>query len=203
MKRTSRRDESLERLLKESLQAPWQTPASGPCPDAEVLAAWTDGALEGRELAMTREHVAGCVSCQATLAVLARTAPPEATPLPWWQQMPTVRWLVPVAATATAIAIWVAVPREEYTRPAQETTSARESAPPQPESLQSAAQPKVAIAEDSANRAPQADPRPTTTASAELRLDTAEKAATGDVSERPDAASAVREREAVAPREQT
>jgi hypothetical protein len=201
--RKSRRDESLELLLKGSLQAPSQTPASGSCPDAEVLAAWTDGALEGRELAMTREHVAGCVSCQTTLAVLARTAPPEATPLPWWQKTTTVRWLVPVAATATAIAIWVAVPREEYTGPAQETTITRESAAPQQESLQSAPQPNATMFEGSANRAPQVEQPPSTSGPAELPLDTAEKAATGDVSARPDAASPARDRAAVAPREQT
>jgi hypothetical protein len=198
--RKSRRDESLELVLRGSLQTPSQTPASGSCPDAEVLAAWTDGALEGRELAMTREHVADCVSCQTTLAVLARTAPPEAAPLAWWQKTPTVRWLVPVAVTATAIAIWVAVPREEYTGPPQETTFTRESAAPQPESRQSAAQPNMTIAEDSANRAPQVDPRPT---AAERRLDAAEKAAAGDVSARPDAPPPARERAAVAPLEQT
>jgi hypothetical protein len=203
VKRTSRRDESLEHLLEESLQAPWQTPPSGSCPDAEVLAAWTDGALEGRELAMTREHVAGCVSCQATLAVLARTAPPEATPVPWWQRMPSVRWLVPVAATATAIVIWVAVPREEYMRPAQETTVARDATALQAESPQSAAQAKEAIAEDTANRAPQVALRSPATPPAELRLDAEEKAATGDVAERQDAAPPAREQAAVVPSEQT
>src|SRR5687767_10929619 len=108
------------------MQKPWPTPVSGSCPDAEILAAWSDGALEGPELTTMREHVAGCLSCQATLAVLARTSPPEITPRSWWDRVPSVRWLVPVAATATAIAIWVAVPREEYTQLRQDTTAATE-----------------------------------------------------------------------------
>ena len=196
MKRKPGRDESIEHLLKESMQGPWQTPTSGSCPDAEILAAWTDGGLEGRELATTREHVAGCVSCQATLAVLARTAPPEATPLPWWQRVPSARWLVPVAATATAIAIWVAVPREEYTRLSQDT-AVRESTASQSESLRSAAESPTALPRATADAAVQGSP-PAPPGATELRVD-AEKAAP----ERQNASSPPREQATPAPIEPT
>ena len=134
MSSKSQRDESLEHLLRESLGTSSRTPVSGPCLDAETLAAWADGALAGRQLALAQEHVADCAACQTTLAAFARTAPPQASPEPWWRRGLSARWLVPVAATATAIAIWVAVPREEFTRPPEQArTAARETTAPQTE----------------------------------------------------------------------
>lgn len=94
-----------------------------PCLDAEVLAAWADGALDARVAAEVEAHASECARCQAMLAAFVRTEPATAPAaalvpwaLPWWQSF-RLRWLVPVAAAATALAIWVAVP----TAPAPET----------------------------------------------------------------------------------
>jgi hypothetical protein len=134
--RESLRDQSVERLLKESFRTSARTPQPGSCLDAETLAAWIDRSLAGGQLTAASEHLADCVACQATLAAFARTTSPEAVPEPWWRRSLSARWLVPVAATATVIAIWVAVPRDEYTRqPAPTTTTAVEqSATPQTKS---------------------------------------------------------------------
>jgi hypothetical protein len=133
--RESARDQSVERLLKESFRTSARTLQPGSCLDAETLAAWVDGSLAGGELTAARDHLADCVDCQATLAALVRTASPEVIPEPWWRRGLRARWLVPVAATATVIAIWVAVPRDEYTRqPEQPTTAVGQAATPQTES---------------------------------------------------------------------
>ena len=84
-----------------------------PCLDAEVLAAWADNALDTRAAAQVEAHASRCARCQAMLAAFVRTGPPPApafTPaMSWWPSL-QIRWLVPVAAVATALAIWVAVP---------------------------------------------------------------------------------------------
>jgi hypothetical protein len=109
----------------------------GSCLDAETLAAWIDGSLAGGQRTAAREHLADCVDCQATLAAFARTTSPEAIPEPWWRRGLSARWLVPVAATATVIAVWVAVPRDEYTRqPEQTTLVVGQVAPPQAKSTE-------------------------------------------------------------------
>lgn len=137
MSRQSLRDQSVERLLKESFRTSARTLQPGSCLDAETLAAWIDGSLAGGQLTAAREHLADCVDCQATLAAFARTTSPETVPEPWWRRGLSARWLVPVAATATVIAIWVAVPRDEYTRqPEQTTTAVGQVATPQTKSTE-------------------------------------------------------------------
>ena len=81
------------------------------CLDAETLAAWFDGGLSGAALEDVRSHVAGCVRCQALVGAMGRTRSAVPAPEPerssrWW-----LAWAVPAAAAATAVAIWVAVPR--------------------------------------------------------------------------------------------
>jgi hypothetical protein len=81
------------------------------CLDAETLAAWFDGGLSGAALEDVRSHVAGCVRCQALVGAMGRTRAAVPVPEPersprWW-----LAWAVPAAAAATAVAIWVAVPR--------------------------------------------------------------------------------------------
>jgi hypothetical protein len=129
--RESLRDQSVERLLKESFRTTARTLQPGSCLDAETLAAWIDGSLAGGQLTAANEHLADCVDCQATLAAFARTASPVAVTEPWWRRGLSARWLVPVAATATVIAIWVAVPRDEYTRQPAQTTAVGQVATPQ------------------------------------------------------------------------
>jgi Photosynthesis system II assembly factor YCF48/Putative zinc-finger len=107
------REASVEHLLRRLRQARLDLPpvSSQFCLDAEMLAAWADGALTGNELAAAEAHASNCSHCQALLAAMARTTPaPNATEDRWWSGL-ALRWLVPLTAAATAVAIWVAVPR--------------------------------------------------------------------------------------------
>ena len=98
------------RALRDTLRDQLERPPSG-CLDAETLAAWCDGTLSRNDRAIAESHVATCARCQATLAAMAKTAPP-ASPRRWWQTA-TVRWLVPVAAVSSlAIVVWMNRPAE-------------------------------------------------------------------------------------------
>jgi hypothetical protein len=108
----------------------------------EALAAWAEGRLAAAEASTVETHLSICASCQETLAVFARTeAAVESgfsriTPrsaFGWFRW----RWAIPVAAAATAAAIWVALPnnpsRDEFERtvaPAIEERAARAPTPP-------------------------------------------------------------------------
>ena len=77
------------------------------CLDAATLAAWTDGTLRPAERAAAEAHTADCGRCLALLAAMARTEPPPAVPASTaWLPM---RWLVPLASAAVAIAAWVII----------------------------------------------------------------------------------------------
>lgn len=86
----------------------------------DVLAAWTDGTLSAREQSAAEEHAADCAHCQAMLAAMARTAPPE-PPRVWWS-WGSVRWLVPVAAAMTVVAVWIGTNRERSPVPQRADT---------------------------------------------------------------------------------
>jgi hypothetical protein len=89
-----------------------QTPVAGArlddCLDAETLAAWSEGLLEGRARSTAEAHAASCARCQAMLAIMVRTTPAPAgaigSPLRKWLMM-----LSPAMAAAAAVALWVAV----------------------------------------------------------------------------------------------
>jgi hypothetical protein len=103
------------RLLRETLRDELARPSSRPltpgCLDADVLAAWCDGTLNRRDRAAAESHAASCARCQAMLAAMAKTAEP--VPARKWWQASTVRWLVPIAATAAlAVVVWVKSPGE-------------------------------------------------------------------------------------------
>jgi hypothetical protein len=115
------RDRSIDRLLRRRLEPDASLPAPGlpapglpatdACVDAETLAAWMDGSLSREALDRAEHHAAGCARCQAMLASMARTAPDTAGH-PWWRSL-TARWVVPIAAAATAVALWVYVDRQQ------------------------------------------------------------------------------------------
>jgi hypothetical protein len=84
------------------------------CLDAETLAAWADGGLSVKELAAVELHASSCARCMAVLATMARTAP-AASATHAWTPARVFRWLVPLTAAATAVAIWVAVPDRAIT----------------------------------------------------------------------------------------
>lgn len=104
------RDQTVERLLRQSLGTPQRGGVTDACLDAETLAAWTAGGLTGTALEAVQLHVADCARCQSLAGTLARVSStvPRAEPVP-----PSRRWLawfIPLAAAATAVALWFAVP---------------------------------------------------------------------------------------------
>jgi hypothetical protein len=111
------RDSSVDRLLQRSLAGRDSSGAGAcdECPDAETLAAWVDGGLSKHEVALMEAHASDCARCQAFLAAVLQTAPdlsPSASQESWWRGL-GLRWLVPLAAGAAAIILWVAVPSDE------------------------------------------------------------------------------------------
>ena len=82
------------------------------CLDAETLAAWFDGGLKGAVLEDVRAHVASCGRCQLLLGAMGQTR--AAVPVPQPERAPRrwLAWAVPLAAAATAIAVWVAIPEQ-------------------------------------------------------------------------------------------
>jgi hypothetical protein len=104
------RDQTVERLLRQSLKTPAPGGATDACLDAETLAAWADGGLSASELGAVHLHVADCARCQDLAGTLARirSAVPPAEPVRSSRRW--LAWFVPVAAAAAAVAIWFAVP---------------------------------------------------------------------------------------------
>lgn len=78
--------------------------------DAERLAALMDGALSRAERAAAERHAADCGECLQLLAAMARTEPT----LPRQGWLPAIaKWGVPIAAAATAVALWLNVDRRQ------------------------------------------------------------------------------------------
>lgn len=111
MNRPDERDNSVDRLLRRSLGSGPQGTTSQ-CLDAEALAAWAEGGLTGRAFERAQTHLATCNRCQAVLGTLIRT---EAAVTPSREPAPRrwLAWLVPITAAAAAIALWIAVPRDD------------------------------------------------------------------------------------------
>jgi hypothetical protein len=177
---TSReRDQSIERLLRQSLQTPRQAGVTDSCLDAETLAAWVDGGLSGAALEMAQTHVADCVRCQSLVGTMARAHAVVSQPEPERARRPWLAWAVPLTAAALAVAVWIAVPRDLGTpvprpsnlqREAAETKAAQPASPdekpPEPVAAPVAAKEELAASAPSNTVEPQA-PAP------ELRKDTA------------------------------
>ena len=118
---------------------------------AEALAAWAEGRLAATEAATVETHLSSCSSCQETLAVFARTDLHEVkSGISWFRW----RWAVPVAAAATAAAIWVAVPnspnQDEFERTVAPAIQERAAAPAPPASADTAAAAPQASADTAA-----------------------------------------------------
>ena len=104
----SDRDQSIERLLRDTLEAPGASSPPGPCLDAETAAAWADETLGPRERSAAEAHAADCARCQALLAAMVKTSQPTVAKS-WWR-VPTVGWLVPLTAAATGVIVWAVLP---------------------------------------------------------------------------------------------
>ena len=117
MSREQQDDAWLRRMLAQSPPA-----VTDACLDAETLAAWADGWLTGHAAADAELHASNCARCMAVLASMERSAP-AAPERHVWARARLLRWLVPLTAGATALAIWVAVP-DRRVQP-QQTAAAR------------------------------------------------------------------------------
>src|SRR5947207_8955820 len=133
---------SIDHILREVLHARGAATPPTPCLDAESAAAFVDDTLSAHDRAGAEAHVADCTRCQAVLAALA-TMTPAPVGRAWWRR-PSIAWLAPLAVAATAVIIWVSVPRTTSIEPARQ--SARVSTP-SAQSDASRTQPHAAAAE--------------------------------------------------------
>ncbi len=104
-------------------------PATPACLDAETLAAWVDGGLDAKAVALAESHVSTCGRCQALVGAMALVRLPITLLTavePWWRRY-RAGWLVPLAAGVAATALWMIVPAERPAAPPmrQESTEAR------------------------------------------------------------------------------
>jgi hypothetical protein len=131
-------DAHLRQMLRETTAG-----SSSACLDAETLAAWSAGALPPLQARAVESHVASCATCGAMLAAFARADVDEPSPvaeeMPFWRRW-RLQWVMPIAATATALAVWVAVPdRSPVPAPLPSTPEATSvDSPPAPASPSSA-----------------------------------------------------------------
>ncbi|MEQ1575187.1 MAG: hypothetical protein ABL993_13185 [Vicinamibacterales bacterium] len=110
---TSReRDESVERLLRQSLRTPPHGGVTDACLDDETLAAWVDGGLSGAALEMAEAHAADCVHCQSVIAATIRADAVVPRPQAGQTTRRWLGWLVPLTAAAAVAMLWIIVPRE-------------------------------------------------------------------------------------------
>lgn len=129
VRKDDQRDASIDTFLQSSLRSGQVGRGSaGGCVEPEAIAAWTEGSLSPTESSAVEAHVADCAACQQVVAVFARTSPVPAESPSLWQRW-RLGWAVPLAAAATAVAIWVAVP-DDRKYPIQETFTVADSAPP-------------------------------------------------------------------------
>lgn len=131
------RDAALARLLAETLRSRSASGVQGSaCPDAEVLAAYSEHGLAQEETARWESHFVDCHRCQKIIAVLAASgeelaeaeverlgslaaassvarqpvARNTAEPKVMIRRRPTLwRWLVPAVGMASAVALWFAL----------------------------------------------------------------------------------------------
>ncbi len=148
------------RLLRETLRDGMQPASSPGCIDTETLAAWSEGTLSARDRAAVESHASSCARCQASMAVMARTAP--AVPARRWLRASNLGWMVPLATAAVAVVVWINIP---------ETRLEQTAAPPraaEPASGTSLAAPAAPAASSPASTPPTApDYRPAESKEAE------------------------------------
>jgi hypothetical protein len=110
----------IDPLLRETLDGRAAAALNTSCLDAETAAAFTEDTLAAAERTRAEAHAADCARCQALLAALASTMPQEVERA-WWRR-PAVAWLVPAAVVATALIVWINIPRRDIAAPSLRTT---------------------------------------------------------------------------------
>lgn len=154
------RDRLLDDALTRQLRAAEMAPATDSCLDAETIAAWMDGGLDGSSLALAEAHAADCTRCQALLGTVVISAPaaPVTEPRGAWLWR---WWLAPVAATAAAVTLWMVVPQPPVTVSVSRPDSSEAHAQPQamPSLPQMAPEPLVPQTPPARDRQDAAAPR--------------------------------------------
>jgi Photosynthesis system II assembly factor YCF48 len=119
MNNDSARDKAMDKLVEAKLRSGLH-PASGNCPDAEILAAYVERTLTVGERAHCQAHLASCAHCQAQVAVLVRlseadepavappkaAAPASAAGMSWFRWA----WAGPALAALLVVGIYVSGP---------------------------------------------------------------------------------------------
>jgi hypothetical protein len=122
------RDGAIDEMLKKVLRTEAaHATVSDECLDGESIAAWKDGALPSAG-AHIETHLSQCARCQAVLAALVRSTPPPAAVPSLWQRW-HLRWAVPIAAAASAVALWFAVPSDQRAVVSQQRATLEDSRP--------------------------------------------------------------------------
>ena len=119
------RDDAVSRWLERASASQAGQGPTADCLDAETVAAWADGGLSNEALSTVRAHASDCQRCQALLAVMARTESAAGGAVARRPSRRWLGWMVPLAAAAAALVIWVFVPRSGPSPPvAQEGAAA-------------------------------------------------------------------------------
>jgi hypothetical protein len=166
------REESVERLLRQSLKAPQSGGVTDGCLDAETFAAMLDGGLSATALNAAHAHLADCARCQSLMGAMAlidsaTPAEPKRSTLAW------LKWAVPLSAAAAVVAVWVAVPHREAVPLSSMTTDvqpqASVSVSPAPPALPA---PIAPVDRQESSAGARAVEQPQRSAANELRRDT-------------------------------
>jgi hypothetical protein len=120
---TDDREQQFERALTRHLSN--ASPDSA-CPDAETLAAYHDRALSPEEMARSKEHLAGCLHCQESLALVEQT---ENLPAEEWERQNELTLVQQLAVPQTMPAERAGIEREEPLSRAPLAASAPASPP--------------------------------------------------------------------------
>ena len=117
MQRNRNADDAVHRMLRETLGKPLTSSDAGEaCIDGETLAAWVERSLPAARAELVEAHLSRCARCQSLMATFARTVPMPEPRHSFWQHS-RLRWLVPITAAATAVAIWIALPTDRGATP--------------------------------------------------------------------------------------
>lgn len=105
------RDAAIDSALRRARQTPPGGTPTPRCLEPETVAAWLDGGLSGPALERAQVHVADCARCRALVGAVVRSEPAGERDGRRWAMRHWRGWMVPVAAGAIALVIWIAVPR--------------------------------------------------------------------------------------------
>src|SRR5262245_9209968 len=106
VQRNRNADDAVHRMLQQTLGEQLTSNDRGDaCIDGETLAAWVERSLPAARASLVEAHLSECPRCQSLMAAFTRTVPLSAPAPSFWQRW-RLRWLVPIAAAATAVSIW-------------------------------------------------------------------------------------------------